>query len=168
MLSLTRKSDYALVALVHLARQAPGRASARQIAERFQVPLPMLMNILKELMNCGLVSSTRGVNGGYSLAKPSDQITLADLIEAIDGPVRLAMCCGDESQQREPECDLQAGCPTREPIQKVHDLFRRFLDQVTLADLESNNVPVIMGFSVGAARPEPSAALVSVEAGLNG
>ena len=69
MLSLTRKADYALVGLVDLARRTPGKASARQIAESSGVPLPMLMNILKELLAGGLVCSTRGVNGGYRLAK---------------------------------------------------------------------------------------------------
>lgn len=162
MLSLTRKTDYALVALTCLARLAPQKASARQISERFQVPLPMLMNILKDLMNRGLISSTRGVNGGYCLTRDPREITLADIIEALEGPVKLAMCCNDDDHDEVLECDLHASCPTRGSIQKVHHLFRGFLEQVSLADLVSNQVPVTIGKNGAAihyrSRPQPVSA----------
>ena len=78
MLSLTRKADYAIVALSDLARQSASRSSARAIAERTKVPLPVLTNILHQLHNRGLVTSALGVKGGYALSRPPDAISLAD------------------------------------------------------------------------------------------
>lgn len=143
MLALTRKTDYALVALSHLARQGGALVSARDLAERFRLPLSLLMNILNQLTRNGLVASTRGAKGGYRLGRPADQITLAQLIDAIESPLRLTLCCptdGDVADQR--ECDLQDVCPVQEPIQRVHLGLRQFLDEVTLASLTSEAVPI--------------------------
>ena len=108
MLSLTRKADYALVGLADLARRAPEKASARQLAESSHVPLPMLMNILKELVAGGMVISTRGINGGYRLAKDPGEITLRELIQTIEGPINLTICCAGSS-----ELERGAEVPTR-------------------------------------------------------
>ncbi len=153
MLSLTRKTDYALVALTHLARQAPQRASARQISEEFEVPLPMLMNILKQLLAGGLISSTRGVRGGYCIARAPRDITLAELIEVVEGPLRLTLCCGESAGASE-ECDLQGCCPTRRPMQKVNGLFRQFLSGVSLADIMTDKVPVMVSVRSGERGPD--------------
>lgn len=142
MLALTRKTDYAIVALTDLAALAPGRASARQIAERCQVPLPMLMNILKELLNKGLITSTRGTKGGYSLEKSPGEITLAELIQAVEGPVRLTACCEDQQEHVEKKCDLEETCPTRSPMQKVNALLYQFLSNVTLRDIATDQLPI--------------------------
>jgi len=92
VLLLTRKTDYALVALVHLARRAEALVSARELAQRSHLPLPVLMNILNALAHCGLVRSVRGSRGGYRLARRPEDVTLADVIEAIEGPIGLTMC----------------------------------------------------------------------------
>lgn len=155
MLSLTRKSDYALVALASLARAAPDKLSAREIAERYRVPLPLLMNVLTELVRHGMISSTRGVKGGYRLARAPEDITLAQLIEAIEGPVRLTLCChgesGEESEPRteELECSLMESCPVRDPVRKVHAILHRFLDEVTLAHLLSDEELIQLGLAHG-------------------
>ncbi len=159
MLSLTRKADYALVGLVDLARRAPEKASARQLAESSKVPLPMLMNILKELVTSGMVVSTRGVNGGYRLAKDPAEITLRELIQAVEGPINLTVCCSGtpQSEQRQP-CDLAGSCPTEAPIRKVNDIFRTFLDRVTLAHLLTDDVPVTIGLTevIKTIAPQPA------------
>src|SRR5262245_55281119 len=91
MLALTKRTEYALIALCHLARQ-PETVSARDLAHRYAVRLPLLMNVLKTLNHNGLVRSVRGAHGGYRLAVPADKLSLARVAEAIEGPMRLVKC----------------------------------------------------------------------------
>lgn len=145
MLSLTRKTDYALVALSHLGSRRRDDArpvSAREIADRFELPPSLLMNILKELGNAGLLNSTRGSNGGYELAVDPAAVSLMDVVAAIEGPVRITTCCQTEptdathlSADVAEACSLEDRCPIREPIHRLHERIHRFLAQVTLADL---------------------------------
>jgi Rrf2 family protein len=89
--ALTRKTDYALIAMTSMAKDH-GLVSARGLAIRLNLPLPVLRNVLKQLSQGGLINSSRGQHGGYQLARPADRITLVDLIEAIEGPLHLVMC----------------------------------------------------------------------------
>lgn len=138
---LTRKTDYALVAMAHLARQGDALVSAREIAVRSRVPLPVLTNILNALAHYGLVTSARGAKGGYRLARPPTEITLVNLIEAIEGPVTLTMCAPDPRSAFEQRCRLEAFCVARDPARRVHRSLRRFLSQVTLAQIASDTEP---------------------------
>lgn len=149
MLALTRKTDYALVALAHLAKQGSERVSAREIATKFRLPVPVLMNILNQLAHGGLVTSARGSKGGYRLARRPEQITLADLIDVVEGPVRLALCCSSEPAVEERECDLTDVCPVIHTIQNLHASLRRFLDQVTLEQIVSDDTPSRINVRVG-------------------
>lgn len=135
MLSLTRKADYALVAMAELARQMPGRASAREISEAVGIPLPVLTNVLHELMHDGLISSRKGSKGGYCLARPAERITLAEMIAAIQGPIRLTACCGDEGDTDGHDCSLEVSCRIKEPVRRVHRGLREYFDRITLAHL---------------------------------
>jgi len=113
MLTLTRKTDYALVALSHLAHRLAedaGPVSARIIAETHGLPLPLLMNILKELAQAKLVNSTRGATGGYALALSPERISLLEIINAIEGPVKLTACC-DGLPIVGQGCAVAATCP---------------------------------------------------------
>ena len=132
MLSLTRKTDYALVAMAELARQVPKHVSARDLSVALGVRLPILTNILHRLMQHGLVESIRGVRGGYRINKPASSITLMDLIDAMEGQVRLAVCCWDEESIDSERCDLEDNCRIRKPLKRVHDELRCFLSAVTL------------------------------------
>ena len=89
MLTLTRKSEYAVIAMADLAHRGPERVSARQIAESTQLPLPILTNVLHQLLRHGLVTSTMGSKGGYRLAKTPEEVTFGDMIDAIEGPFKL-------------------------------------------------------------------------------
>ncbi|MEE9293719.1 MAG: Rrf2 family transcriptional regulator [Phycisphaerae bacterium] len=151
MLTLTRKSDYALVAMSELARCAPGWVSARNLAETIHVPLPVLTNILHQLLHHGLVNSARGARGGYCIAKPPEQISLAELIEAVEGPVKLTLCCPVEvdCESEEPKCDLEKDCRIKAPLQRVHRSLQRFLRQVDLANIAFYQAPVSLGVLVG-------------------
>ena len=150
MLSLTRKADYGLVTMAELARR-PTQTSARQVAESVGVPLPTVTNILHELMRGGLVTSTMGSKGGYTLAKPADGITLADMIDALEGPVKLTVCCPTEAHaEREGKsCDLSTSCRIRGPVIRVHEGIRRFLVETTLAELAFDQGTVSLNVEPG-------------------
>lgn len=130
MLSLTKKTDYALIAMAYLADRPGDFCSARQIADEYKMPLPVLMNILKVLNHEGLVVSTRGAHGGYRIAHAPADISLARLIDAVEGPIRFVQCVGKS------ENDLCVGrCPIRGPVLKLHQKLNAFLESATLADM---------------------------------
>jgi Rrf2 family protein len=133
MLSLTKKSEYALIAICHLARVHERVVSAREIAELHQVPLPLLMNILKQLNQAGCVNSVRGARGGYTLAVPPQTLTLAAVLRAVEGPVRLVNCAPIGIGSR--VCERAGVCSIRSPIHKLHHQFLQFLDEVTVSDI---------------------------------
>lgn len=140
MFNLTRKTDYSLVALAVLGQkwasdQQP--VSARQIADEFELPLPLLMNLLKDLVHAKIVSSVRGAQGGYLLAVDPKQLSLMDVVVAIEGPIRLTPCCveKDQSPAQSEDCRIAGACPIRQPIRRLHARIAGFLEQVTLADL---------------------------------
>ncbi len=149
MLTLTRKVDYALVAMVDLAQRSPALVSAREIAERLHLPLPMLTNILNQLKTAGLVTSCRGVYGGYSLAREPEQISLAELIDAIEGPFRLAVCCGEEATAAT-DCARHLVCGVKEPVRRLHKQLREFLGGVSVAQIARDAVPIRLGIGTTA------------------
>jgi Rrf2 family protein len=156
---MTRKTDYALVAMAHLANAGSERVSARGIAERLGLPVPALMNILNQLGHAGLVTSTRGPNGGYGLAREPSEISLASLIEAVEGPVKLALCCNEvvDVVADERRCEIESACAIKVPVKKVHSMLRQFLSQVTLDQIATNRVPADLGMDLlnGVAGGEP-------------
>ena len=143
MLAITRKTDYAFIALTHLAQEPDGCTSAREIAERYGIPLPLLMNILKLLTHEGLANSSRGPRGGYSLAMAAGEITLYDVVRAVEGPIHLVQCTesreGESADENKLDCDLVGCCPVRSPIQRIHERLVAFLEETTLADLAQEN-----------------------------
>ncbi|MHC5108815.1 MAG: RrF2 family transcriptional regulator [Planctomycetota bacterium] len=146
MLSLTRKCDYALVAMAELAHCGRRTVSARDIATRIGVPLPVLTNVLHRLQRWGLVTSRQGARGGYSLSRSPERITLVDVIEAIEGTGRLTpCCCTDEDEAHATDCSLEADCRIRLPIRRVQEGLRQFLGSVTLFQLAFENGVVQLG-----------------------
>ena len=152
MLSLTKKTEYALIAMCHLARAGDQQVfSARDIAERYGAPLPLLMNVLKTLHRGGLVRSLRGARGGYSIGRAAAGITLGDLIEAVEGPVALVECMSPPGPTGKP-CDMAGTCPVRLPVQRVHERFRRFLGEITIAEIAFDEGFVELQFPVALAK----------------
>ncbi len=137
MLALTKKTGYGLIAMTYLAGLGDGRlASAREIAKRFGVPASLLMNVLKELSAVGYVESVRGARGGYRLAVAPEAINLADLVTAVEGPVRLAECITNaRSDDEECTCQVMANCPIADPVHRVQRRLNDFLKKVTLAEI---------------------------------
>lgn len=153
--TLTRKTDYALIALCHMARRPQEISTAREIAERYHVPPALLMNILKLLTQAELVRSIRGSKGGYTLAMPPGQITLEGIIRATEGPYRFVQCTA-ESKDDSPPCDLIDHCPISGPVQRVHAKLKAFLTEVTLAELafesQRGDEPVQLAVALSAPR----------------
>ena len=131
MLRLSKKTDYALLALQYLASEAPsGVASARAIAERFDIPLELLAKVLQQLAHHRLVAAHKGMHGGYHLARPSSAISVADVVDAVDGPVTFTACSPSDTR-----CDQFATCTVRDPLWRVRQRLLSVLQAVTLADM---------------------------------
>lgn len=130
MTLLSRKADYALLILQYLHSRQSG--NAREIAEQFGLSRAFVANILKELGGKGFVSSTRGVKGGYVLARASATVTLAELIEAMEEGFKLTVCT-DHSPAG--ACDVAHVCPVRAPMAEIHRRIMDTLRGVTLAEV---------------------------------
>lgn len=108
MIRMSKLTDYAIVLLAHLAR-ATGTLTAQDLAARSKVPLPTVSKLFKELAKAGLVTSHRGRHGGYGLARPADQISVAQIVEALEGPIALTECSTPGPQT----CVIEATCPAK-------------------------------------------------------
>ena len=135
---MTRKTDYALVALATLAREHEGEGrplSARQLAEQHDLPLPLLMNALKELHRAQIIESRRGAGGGYYLLRGPEAITIREVIEAMEGPVSVTLCSDEEHETGCNTCQIVVNCPISDPMQKFNIMLNTFLSRITLKSL---------------------------------
>ena len=129
MIRLSRFADYAVVMLAELARNDGVRLAASDMAAKTALPEPTVAKILKSLTRSGILSSTRGVNGGYGMARPAEKITVADIITAMDGPISLTDCADDSP------CVLEGHCSMHGRWGKVNKTIRAALESTTLIDL---------------------------------
>ena len=133
MLRLSKKADYALMAMKHLALQSDrGSSSAREIAEQYDIPIELMAKVLQRLVRRGLLGSHQGTHGGYQLARLPAQISVADVIQAIDGPVTVTDCTTDDGR-----CDQYAKCNVRDPLWRVRERILTALGECTIAELAS-------------------------------
>lgn len=131
MLKLTKKADYGLISLKHLAlRTGRSASSAKEMSETYRIPLPILAKVLQRMVKEGFLVSEQGTNGGYRLARDPGTITALEVIRAIDGPIILTSCFTEHG-----DCDLSEKCTVREPLRKVHEGILRLLDSITISDL---------------------------------
>jgi len=134
MLRLSKKVDYALIALMHLAHQGQaGEASAwsaREIAKGCGLPPDLLAKILQRLAREGIVVSHQGTKGGYSLGRPAERIHVVSVIEAVDGTLSLTQCFTDEGT-----CEQFDTCSVKSPLQRLNDRVLRMLEDVTIAKI---------------------------------
>jgi Rrf2 family protein len=134
MLRMTKKADYGLIALKHLASNAPGgAASAKDMADHYGMPLPMLAKILQKLTRAGVLRSLPGTNGGYMLARSAADISALEVIRTIDGPIILASCFTAHGQ-----CDQSNRCTVREPLRKVHEGIEHLLGSIRISDMDAS------------------------------
>jgi Rrf2 family protein len=131
MLRLSKKADYALMAMKHLAVHGDrGAASAREIAGQYDIPIELLAKVLQRLARRGLLMSQQGTRGGYQLARTPALISVADVIQAIDGPVAVTACSAQEGS-----CEQYAKCNVRDPLWKVRERILNALGECTIAEL---------------------------------
>src|ERR1700722_4460480 len=131
MLKLTKKADYALMAMKHLADHAhEGSASAKDVAESFSIPPEALAKILPRLAKAGLLLSQHGTNGGYRLARAAHTISAFEVIRAIDGPLFITSCVTVRG-----ECDQTDRCNIREPLRKVNESIEAVLKRIKISHM---------------------------------
>ena len=134
MLRFSKKADYALIALKDLAARPPGSsANAREIAGRYDIPVELMAKVLQRLVRMGIVASHQGTRGGYQLAREANRISVADVIQAIDGPV-LVTACSDEDES----CEQYAKCNVRDPLWRLKDRIVQSLAAFTVNELVSD------------------------------
>jgi Rrf2 family protein len=134
MLKLTKKADYGLIALKHLAVNAPVSSSAKEIAEAYGIPAALLSKILQKLVKNGFLQSEHGTNGGYKLARDARDITAYEVIRTIDGPVFLTACFTEHGY-----CCHTDKCIVRDPLQKVHEGILRLLASISISDMAADS-----------------------------
>ncbi len=157
MLRISKKLDYALVVLVYLARSRGRKLlSARDISSLFQLPLPITAAILKVLARAGIIESIRGARGGYTLTHTPESVTLAMIVEAVEGPLNLADCVGGAPVRRKRKCLLSARCPMTHPIRRLHEAVFSILAGVTLAQLAHDAAPLPDLSAAESASPRPA------------
>lgn len=128
---LSRLADYAIVLMTHLAQHPEHSHAAAESAAATRLPVPTVARILARLCRGGLLTSLRGVNGGYQLARPAGGISVGTIVDLFDGPVRLTRC----AQAGPGSCEVEALCPSRVGLQRLNLAVRRALDEVSLAEL---------------------------------
>jgi Rrf2 family protein len=137
MLRLSKKADYALMAMKHLAqKRGVPSTSAREIAENYDIPIELLAKVLQRLVRTGLLTSQQGTRGGYALSRPSTSISVADVIQAIDGPFTVTACSNDKS-----DCEQYSKCSIRDPLWRIRERIAETLSTVTIAEMSSEAQP---------------------------
>jgi len=132
MIRITKLTDYGIVLLSHIARDAQMQVhNVRDLAAESHLPLPTVSKILKTLARQGLLVSHRGVKGGYHLARRPEEISVAEIISALDGPIAVTDCSPNASGR----CDLENLCCVRSNWQRINLAVRDTLEAISLADM---------------------------------
>ena len=133
MFKLNRLTDYGVVVLTQMSGNPDDLRTAPQIAQDTGVPLPTVAKLLNALAHEGLISSHRGAAGGYTLNRPAEAISVAEIIQALEGPIALTACVDGASGG----CDVESLCPMRGNWDKVNKAIYGALSAVTLADMST-------------------------------
>jgi FeS assembly SUF system regulator len=151
MLRMTKQADYGIVLLTHMATSPGRRHAAPELAETTHLPAPTVSKILKLLARDGLLESHRGVKGGYSLAKAPEEISVAQMITALDGPIAFTECVDDVPGV----CSQESFCRMRGHWRTINRAVRGALDEISLAQLAGPSMPplVQLGDNETAATP---------------
>lgn len=131
MIRLTNLADYAVVVMTAAARSPDGRLSAAKVAAATAIPAPTVAKLMGTLARAGLLQASRGVAGGFALARPAAAISVADVVEAVDGPIALTSCVTADSH----DCAITGHCGVRGHWGPINNAVRAALAAVSLADL---------------------------------
>ena len=139
MLRFTKRADYGLMAIHYIAlNDGVGAVSAKRIAETFTIPPELMAKILQRLAKQRLIVSTNGPKGGYALARRPSEITVGQVIRALEGPINIVSCLEDD------DCPQMETCNLRRPVQKIQTAISRVLDTMSLAELTRADVPELL------------------------
>ena len=139
MLRFTKRADYGLMAIHYIAiNDGFGAVSAKRIAEEFTIPPELMAKILQKLAKQRLIVSTNGPKGGYALARRPTEITVGQVIRALEGPINIVSCLEDA------DCPQMQKCNLRRPVQKIQAAISQVLDTMSLAELTSADVPELL------------------------
>jgi len=130
MLRISRLTDYATVVLATLAEHPERVQTATALAEHTRIAAPTVSKLLKQLQRANLVTSTRGLHGGYQLARPAAEITAADILDALEGPVALTDCAAGHGH-----CGIEQTCQVGRVWQRLNQAIHHSLSEVSLAQL---------------------------------
>ncbi|MEO5656614.1 MAG: Rrf2 family transcriptional regulator [Nitrospiria bacterium] len=135
MLKLSKRIDYGLIAMSYIALTHDTAAvNTKRIADEYHIPVELLAKVLQRLAKKGLIISQNGPKGGYALSRPSTDITVSEIIEAIEGPVMLTTCSLSDTGDGG-VCDQWGLCNVRSPLHKIQDGIRKLLQSMTLAEM---------------------------------
>lgn len=140
MIKLSNLADYAVELMCFIALKPDDVHSAAEISDLSKIPSPTVSKILGTMVRGELLCSHRGLNGGFSLARPAEEISIAHIIEAVDGPVHLTNCLDEESMH----CERLANCGTRSQWTRINQAVKRALGSVLLSDMV-DTVPDFLG-----------------------
>jgi Rrf2 family protein len=143
MLRLSKKADYALLAMRHMAAHADsGAMSARELAEAYAIPPELLAKVLQKLVRARLLDSHQGIRGGYGLGRAPASISVADVIQAVDGPLTVTAC-----SEQDHSCDQYSKCNIRDPLWRIKDRIIAALSATSVAELATDVAsPLTSGF----------------------
>lgn len=132
MLRITRLADYGIVLMTRFASDRKGTVhTARGLAADSRVPLPTVSKILKAFAHVGILESHRGAAGGFSLARDPQRLSVAEIIEALDGPIAMTECLGETPGT----CEIENGCPVRSNWDRINRSVRQALEGLSIADM---------------------------------
>lgn len=132
MVRLGKLTDYAVLLMCHMARRPADKShTARELALECHLPLPTVGKLLRILLQGGLLTSHRGIKGGYVLARSPEMIPLTEIISALEGPFALTQCSSEVTEV----CDLESSCPVRDNQRIISRVIQRALEHIMLSDL---------------------------------
>lgn len=140
MLRISKLADYAIVLSTHLGSRA-GAIAVSDLALGTGIPQPTVSKVLKALARAGLVASQRGAHGGYRLARPAVEITVADIIGALEGPISVTECADDSPEH---SCEREPSCGVRANWQRINAAVQGALEGITLSDMAEPEMPTLV------------------------
>ncbi len=139
MLRFTKRADYGLIAIHYIAvHEDAGAVSAKRVAEEFAIPPELLAKILQRMARAQLIRAQTGPKGGYALTRRPSEITVGQVVRAVEGPINIVGCLEDQDCPQLPRCNL------RRPVQKIQAAITQMLDTMSLAELVGEDVPELL------------------------
>lgn len=144
MIRLSRKVEYGLIALLHIDSAGDRRlVTAKEVAEVYSTPPELLGKVMQSLAKAALVESIQGSRGGYRLTRPVDELSVGDVIEALEGPIYLTPCCSGTE-----ECRQEAACNIKVPVRRIQEVLQQFIYGLSLASFRGTGGPLTAGLAL--------------------